>query len=67
MEIIDINKKEPRQLFNVLVLHTVLHQDFWTRGFLCGGKWVVMTWEGSVNVPKKEIVYWSPLPQRSAK
>lgn len=54
--------QQPQTLHNVLVLHTVLGQGFWTRGFLCGDGWHVMTWNGAVTVPKESIRYWTDLP-----
>ncbi len=57
------SEQEPRHGFNVFVKHTVLYQDFWTRGYLMGNIWTVMTWKGKVEVPKELINEWIPLPK----
>lgn len=62
MEIKKTELEEPRHGYNVFVKHTVLHQDFWTRGFLMGNEWEVMTWSGNVKVPKSNIKEWMPIP-----
>jgi len=64
MDITNTAEQEPRHGYNVLVKHTTLHQDFWTRGFLMGEVWTVMTWKGKVEVPKNFIDEWMPLPTR---
>ena len=53
--------EEPRHGYNVFVKHTVHHQDFWTRGFLMGNEWEVMTWSGKVKVQKSDIKEWMPI------
>lgn len=58
--------QEPPHILNVLVKHTVFNQDFWTRGFLVGDKWTVMTWNGTVKVPKDKIKEWTYLPKNKA-
>ena len=62
--IVEIKKtelEEPRHGYNVFVKHTIHHQDFWTRGFLMGNEWEVMTWSGKVKVPKSDIKEWMPI------
>ena len=63
----DIKKtafEEPQHGFNVLVKHTIEYQDFWTRGFLMGEEWTVMTWKGKKQVRKFDIDEWCYLPKR---
>lgn len=62
MEIKKTELEEPIHGYNVFVKHTVQHQDFWTRGFLIGNEWIVMTWSGKVKVPKRDIKEWMPIP-----
>ena len=62
MVIIKTEIQEPQHLHNVLVKYTMHYQDFWTRGFLCGKEWTVMTWDKTVVVPKDFIKEWMPLP-----
>jgi len=62
MEIKKIELEKPGNLVNVFVKHTVYHQDFWTRGFLMNDEWTVMTWKGSVKVPKNDIKEWMLIP-----
>ena len=64
VEWIETNKQEPRHGHNVLVIHTIYFQDFITRAFLSGNKWVVMTWHGTDNVKKEDIKFWMPLPRK---
>lgn len=62
MEQFDVNEKRPPSLLNVLVKYNMHYQDFWTRGFLSGDTWTVMTWGGQIEVPKSSITYWMYLP-----
>jgi hypothetical protein len=62
MEKIKTELQEPRHGYNVFVKHTVHYQDFWTRAFLMGNEWTVMTWDGKVKVPKEDIKEWMPIP-----
>jgi hypothetical protein len=62
MEIINVNKKKPQSLRNVLVCYKLHHQDFWTRGFLCDDKWTIMLWDKKIEVPFEEIIHWTELP-----
>ncbi len=62
MEIKKTELEEPRSGYNVFVKHTIQYQDFWTRGYLMGNEWVVMTWEGEVKLPKSDIKEWMPIP-----
>ena len=62
MEIKKTELEEPIHGYNVFVKHTSHHQDFWTRGFLMGNEWTVMTWNKTVKVPKSDIKEWMPIP-----
>ena len=62
MEIKKTELEEPRHGHNVFVKHTVHHQDFWTRGFLMGKEWTVMTWNETVKVPISDIKEWMSIP-----
>lgn len=64
MDIKKTNCEEPQHLVNVLVKHTSHYQDFWTRGFLVGEEWTVMTWKGKIQVRKYDIEEWCYLPKR---
>lgn len=57
----DVHQTRPG-LVNVMVLYHMHDQEFWTRGFLQGNIWKVMTWNGMIDVPFEEITYWLPLP-----
>ena len=61
MEIKKTKIEKPRHLYNVFVKHTIENQDFWTRGFLSGNEWEVMTWTGKVIVPLNDIEEWTPI------
>jgi|TARA_R110000851_G_scaffold56073_2_gene131175 hypothetical protein len=61
MEIKKTKTEKPRQLYNVFVKQTIENQDFWTRGFLSGNEWEIMTWKGKVIVPLNDIEEWMPI------
>ena len=65
MEIKKTILEEPQHGFNVLVKYNCIQQDFWTRGFLVGEEWTVMTWKGKVKVKKNDIEEWCYLPMKN--
>ena len=59
------NEELPQRYHNVFVCHTIEFQDYWTRGYLCGEVWAVMTWKGKIEVPFEDIKYWMPFPKNN--
>lgn len=58
--------REPRHGVNVFAKHELHHQPFWTRAYLMGEEWNVMTWHGVDKVSKYEIEEWMQIPEINA-